>query len=111
MLKHLTQVSDENTAVLADMFKLLGDPSRLKIVMALLDGPVSVGAIAERLKLSPSLVSHHLRLLRAARLADHERRGRQMLYSVHDHHIRCVIEDMVEHVTESGPESGQESAE
>ncbi|GAK44827.1 regulatory protein ArsR [Tepidicaulis marinus] len=100
MLKHLTQLADDHTAVLADMFKLLGDPSRLKIVIALLDGPLSVGSIAERLSLSPSLVSHHLRLLRAARIASHERRGRQMLYSVHDHHIRCVIEDMVEHVTE-----------
>lgn len=83
------------------MFKLLGDPSRLKIVLETMDGPVAVGAIAERLALSPSLVSHHLRLLRGARLVRHERRGREVRYSVHDDHIRHVVADMVAHVAEA----------
>jgi len=93
-------VDDDQAAQLADMFRLLGDPSRLKIVIECLNGPKPVGVIAERLGLSPSLVSHHLRLLRAARLVKAERRGRQMLYAIHDTHIDHVIADMAAHIRE-----------
>ena len=61
-------LSDDEAARLADMFRLLGDPSRLRILLACLVRPTAVGAIAEGTGLSISLVSHHLRLLRAARL-------------------------------------------
>ncbi len=57
---------EDKTYELADMFKMLGDPSRLRIVIATLEGPVAVSDIAERLGLSISLVSHHLRLLARA---------------------------------------------
>ncbi|MEQ9143796.1 MAG: metalloregulator ArsR/SmtB family transcription factor [Parvibaculaceae bacterium] len=93
-------LSDDQTANLAEMFRLLGDPSRLRIVLATLDAPLPVGDIAKKLNLSQSLVSHHLRLLRAARLVRHERKGRQIHYHVHDHHVACVIDDMVAHVRE-----------
>lgn len=93
-------LSDDQAVELADMFRFLGDPSRLRIVLACLNEPISVGAIAARLGLSPSLVSHHLRLLRAARLLRAERRGKQVFYAVADEHIRCVIVDMVAHVGE-----------
>lgn len=53
---------EDKTFELADMFKMLGDPTRLRIVIATLEGPVAVSDIAERLGLSLSLVSHHLRL-------------------------------------------------
>jgi len=84
----------------ADMFKLMGDPSRLGILVACLDGPASVGEIALRRSLSQSLVSHHLRLLRAARLVRAERRGKQVFYSVDDHHIEQIVIDMLEHAAE-----------
>jgi ArsR family transcriptional regulator, lead/cadmium/zinc/bismuth-responsive transcriptional repressor len=93
-------LNDDQAIELADMFRLLGDPSRLRIVLACLDQAISVGAIAMRLGLSPSLVSHHLRLLRAARLLRAERQGKQVFYTVADEHIRCVIVDMVAHVGE-----------
>lgn len=92
--------SDESVAHLADLFRLMGDPSRLSIVLSCLQGPVNVGDIAERLGLSSSLVSHHLRLLRAARVLRAERRGKQMFYSVCDDHIECVIRDMMAHIGE-----------
>ena len=85
---------------LADLFRLMGDPTRLRIILACLTDPISVGDIASRLELSPSLVSHHLRLLRAARVLRAERRGKQMFYSALDEHIQCVIDDMVDHVGE-----------
>jgi ArsR family transcriptional regulator len=93
-------LSDEKAIELAEMFRLLGDPSRLRIVIETLEGPQSVGDIASSLGLSPSLVSHHLRLLRAARLLSPERRGKQIFYRLHDAHIAHVIADMVAHVNE-----------
>lgn len=93
-------LAEERVAELADLFRLLGDGTRLRIVLSCLAEPASVGDIATRVEASPSLVSHHLRLLRAARLVRAERRGRQMFYSPRDAHVQCVIEDMVAHVTE-----------
>ena len=92
--------AEDRVAELADMFRLLGDPSRLRIVLTCIDKPVSVSAIAARLDLSLSLVSHHLRLLRAARLVRHERKGKNIFYTAADDHIRRVITDMLAHVAE-----------
>jgi DNA-binding transcriptional ArsR family regulator len=97
--------SEETIAQLADLFRIMGDPSRLSIVLTCLKEPVSVGDIADRLGLSASLVSHHLRLLRAARVLKAERRGKQMFYSACDDHIECVISDMVAHIGEPSEES------
>jgi DNA-binding transcriptional ArsR family regulator len=91
---------DEHVHQLADMFALLGDVTRLRIVLTCLKQPTSVGDIADQLSLSSSLVSHHLRLLRAARLLRGERRGKQMFYSPLDNHVECVIDDMMAHVAE-----------
>ena len=91
---------DDATALLAEIFKLMGDPTRLRIVLSCLDERVPVGEIAHRLGLSQSLVSHHLRLLRAARLVLAEREGKLVFYSAADDHIRRVVKDMLEHVAE-----------
>lgn len=93
-------LQDDKAIELADMFKMLGDPSRLRIVIATLEGPRPVGEIAEALGLSLSLVSHHLRLLRAARLVTADRRGKQIFYQIHDAHVAHVINDMIAHVNE-----------
>lgn len=93
-------VSGDRLAELADLFKLMGDASRLKIIITCLHQPISVMDIAERLELSQSLVSHHLRLLKAARVVRSERRGKQIFYVAADAHIQCVIEDMLEHISE-----------
>ena len=93
-------LSPSNVSLLADLFRLMGDPSRLQIVLVCLEQPISVGAIAERLGLSPSLVSHHLRLLKAARLLRAERRGKQVFYCACDNHIENVIADMQAHIAE-----------
>lgn len=82
------------------LFGLLGEPSRLRIVLACLDGPRSVGEIARIAEISPSLTSHHLRLLRTARLLRAERAGKQVLYAVDDDHVRDVVRTMVAHVSE-----------
>ena len=102
-------LDEDQIAELAEMFRMMGDQSRLRILLACMEAPESVGAIAERLGLSPSLVSHHLRLLRASRLLRAERRGKQVFYSAVDDHIRRVVSDMVDHVAEpadTGAEGG-----
>jgi ArsR family transcriptional regulator, lead/cadmium/zinc/bismuth-responsive transcriptional repressor len=91
---------DERVVPLADLFRLLGDPTRLRIVLACLDAPRAVGAIAESLGLSASLVSHHLRLLRAARIVRASRQGKQVFYLAADRHISAMLGEMLEHVAE-----------
>ena len=85
---------------IATLFGLLSEPSRLRIVLACLDGPLSVGVIAEVAGTSPSLASHHLRLLRTAHLLRAERAGKQVRYALDDDHVRDVIRTMVSHVCE-----------
>ncbi|WP_246279116.1 ArsR/SmtB family transcription factor [Paraburkholderia ultramafica] len=85
---------------LAELFRLLGDPTRLRIVLACVGGRRAVGAIAEGLGLSPSLVSHHLRRLRAARIVRAERQGKQVFYRAADSHISAMLAGMLEHVAE-----------
>jgi len=93
-------ITIDQTHELADMFHLLGDTSRLRIVLACLDGPAAVGDIADGLGLSPSLVSHHLRLLKAARIVRAERDGRHIFYSAADAHISGMLRDMIDHLVE-----------
>lgn len=99
--------SDPRVSELADLFSLMGDPSRLRIIIVCLHEQISVSDIAEQLGLSQSLVSHHLRLLRAARMVRSERRGKQIFYTAADEHVQCVIEDMATHVAE--PHSEEEN--
>jgi DNA-binding transcriptional ArsR family regulator len=96
------RIGDDQVVELAEMFRLMSDPTRLKIILACLDHAAAVGEMAERLGISASLVSHHLRLLRAARLLQADRRGRQVFYMVGDPHIRSMLTDMVDHVAEGG---------
>ncbi len=84
----------------ARLFGLLGEPNRLRLVLACFDGPKGVGEIAETVGMSPSLASHHLRLLRTGRLLRAERAGKAVRYAIDDDHVRDVVRIMVEHVRE-----------
>ncbi len=98
---------DEDITRLAEMFRLMGDSSRLRIILSCLHQPISVSDIANQLDLSQSLVSNHLRLLRGARIVRAQRRGKQVFYIAADAHIQCVIEDMVAHVAEPTRAGGE----
>ena len=86
------------TTQLAETFGLLADPTRLSIVLVCMDRETSAGDIADELGLSASLVSHHLRLLRAARMLRAERRGKQVFYSMADACVRDVLKIMINHL-------------
>jgi len=96
----LEELSQGDTATLAETFRLLGDPSRLRILMCCMRGSASVGEIAECLDLSQSLVSHHLRLLRGARLVKGVRQAKQVIYEIADSHVSQVLLDMANHIAE-----------
>ena len=96
----MTAPSDAQISVIAETYRLLGDPTRLRVLLACLGEPIAVGDIAKAVSASPSLVSHHLRLLRAARLVKGERRNKQVFYSAADEHIARMLADMVEHAME-----------
>jgi DNA-binding transcriptional ArsR family regulator len=99
---NMSNLTDTDQAVdqLADLFHLLGDATRLRIVIACLSQPIAVGDIAGALALSSSLVSHHLRLLRAARIVKAERQGKQVFYSAADAHISSLLANMFDHIAE-----------
>lgn len=85
---------------IAGIFHLLGEPNRLRIVAACLSAPRSVNELAAQTGISPSLASHHLRLLKAARLVRPQRQGKFVHYAAHDDHVRDIIGAMIDHVSE-----------
>lgn len=98
-------MTEDRAVEIAETFRLLGDPTRLKVILACLNEARAVGDIADALEVSPSLVSHHLRLLRAARLVRAERHGREVHYTAADEHVRCILLDMIDHVREPQTET------
>jgi DNA-binding transcriptional ArsR family regulator len=85
---------------IADVFKLLGDPTRVRLVDALTHGERCVCDLAALVGLSESAVSHQLRLLRAAHLVRVRRVGRMAFYSLDDHHVVGLVHDTRKHVEE-----------
>ena len=100
----MSTILEEHVAELADLFRLLGDTTRMRIVFSCLKEPVSVGDIAISLEISQSLASHHLRLLRAARVVTADRQGKQVFYFASDQHISRMLSDMLEHIEEPDQE-------
>ena len=92
------ELRSDQTAQLAETFGLLADPTRLSIVVICLEREIAAGNIADELGLSASLVSHHLRLLRAARMLRAERKGKQVFYSMADDCVRDVLKIMINHL-------------
>lgn len=93
-------MTQDDGTQLAELFRLLGEPNRLRLVVACLDGPRSVGDLTEQVGVSQSLVSQHLRLLRAGRLLKQTRSGRNVFYELPDCHIRTMLTNMMDHVLE-----------
>jgi len=89
------KVSDETLARLTQVFKLLADESRLKILLALAqDGEVHVSALCEMLGQSQPAVSHHLTLMRLVGLVSYRRDGKNNFYRLECGHIRAILEQL-----------------
>ena len=93
-------LDDQSAAALAETFKVLGDPTRVRILDALARAETPVCDLAALLGLSQSAVSHQLRLLRSMRLVRSRRDGRHIYYVVDDDHIAKLFKQGLEHVQE-----------
>lgn len=88
----------ESVYELAELFKVFGDTTRLRILSCLLDGEHCVHEIAARVEMGQSAVSHQLRVLRGARLVRVRRSGKSAYYSLDDAHVKLIIEIGFEHL-------------
>ena len=81
----------------AELFKVLADPTRLQLLLAMEQGEISVTDLAQLLGMSLSAVSHQLRVLRQAAVVRTRREGKSILYAVDDHHVTALLEQAVRH--------------
>ena len=85
---------------LAELFKVFGDTTRIKILYTLYESEMCVCDIAEVLNMTQSAISHQLKVLKQAKLVKNRREGKQIIYSLDDGHIANIISMGIEHVTE-----------
>lgn len=94
-------IPDENELFdLAELFKVFGDSTRIRILYALYDEERSVSDIAESLSMTQSAVSHQLKILRQAKLVGARRDGKQIFYGLADEHVHTIIQVGREHIEE-----------
>lgn len=85
---------------LSDLYKVFGDETRIRILYALFESELCVCDIAQLLSLTVSAASHQLRILKQARLVDYRRSGKAVFYSLADAHVRLIIAQGIDHVSE-----------
>ena len=91
---------EEKLYDLAELFKVFGDSTRIRMLYALLEGELCVGEIAGALKLTQTACSHQLRVLKNNKLVRARREGKTVYYSLSDGHVRSILEIGMEHVEE-----------
>lgn len=94
------QPDDEILYDLAELFKVFGDSTRIKILYSMFENELCVNDIAGLLNLSQSSVSHQLRILKTSKLVKFRREGKSVYYSLDDEHVRAIISMGMEHVEE-----------
>jgi DNA-binding transcriptional ArsR family regulator len=94
------QPDDEYLYDLAELFKVFGDSTRIRILYALFESELCVNDIAQLLNLGQSAVSHQLRILKDAKLVRFRREGKIIFYALDDEHVRNILSMGMEHVEE-----------
>ena len=95
-----TMPADAQMQDAGELFKILGDQTRMRMICALLATELCVCDLSELLEMSQSAISHQLRILRQARLVRYRRDGKNAYYSLADQHIRAIVQLAVEHTRE-----------
>ena len=85
---------------LADLFKVFGDSTRIRILYALMGGPLCVSDLASELEMNQSAVSHQLKILKQNKLVKNNREGKSILYELADKHVKDILEIGQEHIEE-----------
>ena len=95
------EMPDEDTLFdLAELFKIFGDSTRIKILCALVGRELPVGDIAEVLNMTQSAISHQLRVLKANGLVRFRREGKSLIYALSDDHVTKILNMGLEHIEE-----------
>lgn len=95
-------LSERDFLFMAELFKALGDYTRVRILYALSINELCVCALAEVLDMSQSAISHQLRLLRAAKLVRYRKEGKNVFYALDDDHVRNLVTQGLDHIREGG---------
>ena len=92
--------ADETLYDLAELFKIFGDSTRVKILYALLESELCVCDLAKLMEVTQSAVSHQLRVLKASKLVKFRREGKTVYYSLADEHVSRILSQGMEHIAE-----------
>ena len=95
-----SQPDEEKLYDLAELFKVFGDSTRIRILYALVESELCVGDMANILNMTQSAVSHQLKLLKDAKLVKFRRDGKSIFYSLDDEHVRTILNYGMEHIEE-----------
>ena len=95
------EILDEDKIIdLAELFKIFGDSTRIKIINVLLNNELCVNEISESIGVSQSAVSHQLRILKQSKLVKYRKDGQTIFYSLDDDHVKKIFKLGVEHINE-----------
>ena len=97
-ISYTRELNDLEAQRIAELFSVLGDTSRVKIIAALLGGPMNVQSLADAVGITPSAISHHMRSLRQLQLVRSLKQGRQVFYSLDDEHVEELFLRGMDHV-------------
>ena len=97
---HRELPSEDELYDLAELFKVFGDSTRIKILFALFESEMCVCNIAESLEMTQSAISHQLKILKQSKLVGNRREGKQVVYFLADDHVRTIIDQGLNHIEE-----------
>ena len=92
--------ADEELYDLSDLFRMISDATRIRILYVLFESEMCVCDIARLLNMSQSAISHQLRALKQAKLVTCRREGKTIFYTLSDHHVRSIMNQGLEHIVE-----------
>ncbi len=93
-------LDDDKIIDIAELFKIFGDSTRVKIINVLLNGELCVSEIQNKLNVSQSAVSHQLRILKDSKLVKYRKEGKEMYYFLADDHVEKIFKMGWEHINE-----------
>ena len=93
-------LDEEKSIDLAELFKIFGDSTRIKIINVLLEEELCVNDISKKINVSQSAVSHQLRILKTSKLVKHRKEANMIYYSLDDNHVKKIFELGCEHINE-----------
>lgn len=101
--------TEELLCDLADLFKLFGDTTRMRILFSLFESEMCVCAIAELLGMTQSAISHQLKVLKKSKLVDCRRDGKTIYYFLADNHVRTIVGQGFDHLIEERKNKNEEN--